>query len=195
MNDQPFTRIRPEYETNGTLRYAPISDEFAVPVRFVADSETVSLRVEIDSDGHPRCRAVQVRGERLTSDDLRLPLARLLRQAVAGAAVPVTPGATGEVDPGAVLAGLLRRGGRERDFYTQFVNDTDRPRRGAPVTDEHLQRVAAVYRAALDRGDPPTQTVADAMHASRPTAARWVAKARERGMLGAALRARAGEAH
>jgi hypothetical protein len=50
-----------------------------------------------------------------------------------------------------------------------------------------------VYRAAVENGDPPTQTIADVMHASRPTAARWVAKARERGMLGESLPGKAGE--
>ena len=61
------------------------------------------------------------------------------------------------------------------------------------MTDEQLQRVATVYRAAIGRGDPPTQTIAAVMHASRPTAARWVARARDRGMLGESLRGRAGE--
>jgi hypothetical protein len=78
-------------------------------------------------------------------------------------------------------------------FYERYAKDARRPRRGSPVTDEHLRRVAALYRAALERGDPPTQTVGDEMHAGRSTAARWVAKARERGLLGEALPGKAGE--
>jgi hypothetical protein len=116
-----------------------------------------------------------------------------MRAAVAGAVVAVTPGADGNVDPGAVLVGLLGRGKRERDFYRRYVDDDDRPRRGAAVSDDRLRRVAGVYRAALENGDPPTQTVADVLHASRPTAARWVAAARERGLLGAAVPGKAGE--
>jgi hypothetical protein len=193
MSEQPVFTIRPEYETNGRLQFIPVTDEFAVPRRFVAENETVSLHIEIADDGNPRCRAVEVRGEHLSSDDLRLPLVRLVRHAVASAAVAVTPDADGDISGVAVLAGLLQRGKRELDFYQRYTSDTDQPRRGQSVPDERLWRVAGLYREALERGDPPTQTVADVMHASRPTAARWVAAARTRGMLGAAVRGRGGE--
>jgi hypothetical protein len=193
MDDQPAFRIRPQYDANDNLQFAAVSDDFAVPRRFFAENETVSLLIEIADDGQPRCRSVEIRGEQLSSDDLRLPLARLVRHATASAIVGVTPGADGNISGAALVTGLLRRGNRERDFYQQYTSDTDRPRRGQPVPDERLQRVAGLYREALDRGDPPTQTVADVMHASRPTAARWVAAARDRGLLGAAVRGRAGE--
>ena len=194
MGDEPFAQIRPEYENDGTLRYIPIGEGFAVPRRFWADSDSVSVCVEVhDDQGQAHCVAIEVRGDRLTSADLRLPLARLVRRAVAGAAVAVNPGAGGTIDQLAVLNGLLRRGKRELDVYQRYVDGADRPRRGRPVSDDHLRRVAKVYRDAVQRGDPPTQTVADTMHASRATAARWVTRARERGMLGAAAPGKAGE--
>lgn len=193
LKDQPFTQIRPEYESDGTLRYVPITNEFAVPRRFIASNDSLSVRIEVDDAGQAHCDAVEIRGQQLTSADLRLPLARLIRQAVAGAAVALTIGSAGPVDAGAVVFGLARRGERERDFYRRYVNDTDRPRRGRTVTDEHLQRVADVYRAAVEHGDPPTRTIADTMHASRATAGRWVTQARKRGLLGAAVHGKVGE--
>lgn len=54
------------------------------------------------------------------------------------------------------------------------------------LTDEHLSEVASIYRAAL--GDPskrhrPTQAVADEMNTSGSSAAKWVMKARRKGLL------------
>lgn len=76
----------------------------------------------------------------------------------------------------------------------RYAKGGRRPRQGSPVTDHQLGEVAQLYRAAIAQGVPPTQTIADEMHAARSTAARWVGKARERGFLGAALPGRAGEA-
>ena len=59
--------------------------------------------------------------------------------------------------------------------------------------DDKLRRLADLYRTALANGDPPTQTAADALGVPRSTVARWVAKARERGLLGAATPGKAGE--
>ncbi len=80
------------------------------------------------------------------------------------------------------------------EFYKRHVKDPRRPRRGSPVSDGDLREVAKLYRTAYERDDPPTRTIADTMHVSRPTAARWVGKARERGFLGKAKRGQAGEA-
>ncbi len=102
------------------------------------------------------------------------------------------------------LEDAVPRGGRPQpvalttadraEFYEQFAAGARLPRQGSPLTDENLHQVAELYRAAVEHGDPPTQTVADAMHAARSTAARWVAAARERGFLGPAVRGRGGEA-
>jgi hypothetical protein len=194
MTDHPYTKIRPHREDDRTISLVTLRDGFAVPRRFTARGETVSLDVEVDTDGTVACRAIEVRaadGEAVTGETLRrLPVAKLTRQAVAGAArlyQPVTDGGP----PIFHLTGAPVRA--HADFYNSYTRDARRPRRGSPLTPQHLAQVAALYRAALQRGDPPTQTIASEMHAARSTAARWVALAREQGLLGASLPGQAGE--
>jgi hypothetical protein len=75
------------------------------------------------------------------------------------------------------------------DAYMEEVKPVE-PRRGRALGDGHYAQVAEVYRAALDAQKNPTQAVADAFGLDsthqRRTAARWVEKAREKGMLGPA---------
>jgi len=78
-------------------------------------------------------------------------------------------------------------------FYDRLADGARGPRRGSPITEEHLVKVGTIHRAAVKQGDPPTQAVADAMHAARSTAARWVMLARKGGFLAPAIRGRAGE--
>ncbi len=62
------------------------------------------------------------------------------------------------------------------------------------MSDDHLREVANVYRNAMKAGRrDPVNAVREAMHASRPTAGRWVAQAREKGFLGRALEKQPGE--
>jgi hypothetical protein len=70
-----------------------------------------------------------------------------------------------------------------------------RPRRGrgATITDEFLTGVAATYRAAMERGEPPTKAVMETYITSRPTAGRWVHQARARGLLGKTTPRKPGE--
>lgn len=70
---------------------------------------------------------------------------------------------------------------------------TRAPRKRGPITDDVLREVAAVYRAASFAGPAPTNAVRDQMGVSRATAGRWVAMARERGLLGKASPGVAGE--
>lgn len=58
-------------------------------------------------------------------------------------------------------------------------------REAGPVT-ETLQVVAQVYQAAYVLGDKPAKAVQEAFDVPRPTADRWIRKARDRGFLGAA---------
>ena len=53
------------------------------------------------------------------------------------------------------------------------------------MSKEHLISVADVYSLALALGQNPLEVVADVLKASTSTAARWVRKAREHGMLAA----------
>lgn len=191
----PFTRIRQRREEDGTITFVPLGSDFAAPRRFVASGDLISLDIEVSRDGIGRCLAVEVRaGSRsdpLTSASLRLPLATLTRQAVAAAARMYTP--VGESDQ-PVFRLLSTPSDAGEDFYQGFTEKARRPRSGSPLTDDHLRQVAELYRAAVKRGDPPDETIAREMHAARSTAARWVAKARERGILGPSVRGRAGEA-
>jgi hypothetical protein len=65
--------------------------------------------------------------------------------------------------------------------------------RGKRLSNELLAQVADTYRDALSRGLSPTDTVAADFPTSRSTAGRWVMEARRRGLLGPAVRGRAGE--
>ena len=48
---------------------------------------------------------------------------------------------------------------------------------------EHYQQVAEIYDEAIDAGDPPTQSVAEAFDVPYTTAARWVRRTRVLGLL------------
>ena len=50
-------------------------------------------------------------------------------------------------------------------------------------TPEHYTQVAEVYDEAIEAGDPPTQSVAEAFDVPYTTAARWVRRARQLGAL------------
>lgn len=189
MELTPFT-IRPLPET-GPRTFVQL-DGFAVWQHFIAVSEGVSLEIKITDRGEPLCIGVTVRDEEgVNSEALRrVPVARLVKEAFAVAASKVETEKDGQPIPRMVGTSA---GDRAR-FYERFAKDVRQPRSGSPLTDEHLAQVAELYRAAVEREDAPTQTVADAMHVTRPTAGRWVAKARERGLLGPAKRGRGGEA-
>lgn len=62
-------------------------------------------------------------------------------------------------------------------------------------TDRALRKVAALYRVAYMCGLAPTATVTETMGLKRPTAANWIGRARDRGLLGPTSERRAGEYH
>lgn len=53
------------------------------------------------------------------------------------------------------------------------------------ITREHLAKVADVYAVALAEGEPPTRAVADHFEVPHSTAAKWVTRTREIGLLAA----------
>jgi hypothetical protein len=148
--------------------------------------------IEVDDYGRPHCKRFEVRalgdGE-VTGAMLRqIPVAEWVGKSLAAIAFEVHP-------PDAKDERVRLTPGVPPAEVTGFRENMRRPRRGSPLTDEHLQQVADLYRDALARRLPnPTETIADDMHAARSTAARWVALARQRGLLGESLRGRAGEA-
>jgi hypothetical protein len=158
----------------------------------------VELVIEVEDDrGAARCRELYVTPHEedgtVTKQTLsKLPVDALVRYAIAALAMPLKTAPDGTLIQD--FAQAAARGGAIIGVYERFARATRRPRSGSPLTDENLRKVATVYRAAVENGHPPTKTVAEAMHVARSTAARWVAKSRERGFLGPALGTRAGEA-
>lgn len=177
------------------LQLAPIDDDYALPRHFWITTDLeggakARLDVAVDDRGSVRCMRVEVLAPEdggVTTEMLRnVPVARLLRL-----------GATSK------LMKYRRKAGRvtgvtetdneeKRQFYQRYA-DARRPKQGKAITDETLGRVAKIYRAAVGSGTP-TKAVAEAMNVPRSTAARWVTKARERGILRPALHGRSGEA-
>jgi len=112
-------------------------------------------------------------GPPVTSDGLRdVPVASLLRQAAQQMLVGLE-----DVDDDS--SGALV------DDVQGLLNDAQ--------SETRLRAIARSYRVAALLGDPPTQAVADAFGVARSTAGRWIAQAREMGVLGPALPRRAGE--
>lgn len=180
-------------------RFTATAENVVIDPAFDPDAEgqpghKLEIEIAVDDRGVPRCRGLAIRayddGPEVTGDLLRrLPIRRLVKEATGVAASVVAL----EVAPGGGGAHLYIPSPPERrEIYGQFTDDARRPRRGSPITDQNLRGVAGLYRAALDNGDPPTQTIVDKMHVARSTASRWVAAARERGFLGPATRGGAG---
>ena len=193
MNEEDlFDAITPLPE-GGPWELVELQEGFAVPRRFVASGEEISIEVEINDAGHAVVRRLEVRdrdGSGLTSEAVRkFAVGRLRRKAVAAASRPYEAGRDGE-PVFRIISGLTPEA---VEFYRSYVREDRRPRRGALVQDSDLQAAVDIYRAALERGDPPTQAVAKGLSVSRPTASRRLEKAREKGLMGPALPGRAGE--
>jgi hypothetical protein len=163
----------------------------------LAEAE-VTLDVDVDDQGVATCRRIELSAELVNGELLRrVPVGRLVAAAMTAAHFRFVPrdepsGGALRIDFGEKIA-RLPSGAESVEFYERYAQNARRPRRGSPLTEENLRQVADLYRAAMRRGDPPTQTIAQAMHITRSTASRWVAAAREKELLGKALRGRAGE--
>lgn len=151
----------------------------------------VELGVAVDDYGHAVCGELQVAAaalsEPITGEVLRtIPIRQLIHEAVAAAASKITE----TLPDGDQVLGPLTPADRE----SLDKGLGRRPRRGSPITEATLRDVASRYKAAVEAGKPPTQAVARELNIARSTAARWVAAARKRGFLGAAMRGKGGEA-
>jgi hypothetical protein len=138
----------------------------------------VELRFVPTSREHPRP---------ITASELRrFPLGRFIKTVLA--------------DEAEESRWLLRRGvadaAREREL-AERVALAERSMRGparggrTPLSIAELREVADIYSRALSSGRPPTAAVATARHVSHSTAAKQVAKAREKELLPPTTRGRA----
>lgn len=118
---------------------------------------------------------------------LRAPLDRYRRDAVGLVTHEVA-----EIRDGRAV---LRRG---EDTFDTFADEYDRvvrrtPHRGRKTSDDDLERVAEIYRAAVAAGRSPAKAIVAEIPSSEEHARRKVRLARERGFLGPAIPGRAGE--
>lgn len=179
------------------IEYVRTGEGVAVPrhfeVHFTSPAEplkTLRMTIGVSPDGVPECGEVAISSEpggpALQRADLPSSLKRLMDQALKWIARPAEFDANGNV----VRLGA-RSSGREA-----AVSGTPAPRRTARfLTPELLAEVAAIYREANARPRmgghlQPTQAVADQLWTTRPTAARWVMKARDAGLLDGGKKAR-----
>jgi hypothetical protein len=176
------------------MKWVVLSDgRTTVPSAFSATGEpfsdrpglTLVLDIEIDRWGRPRCVGLTMRpaeGGSLNWEPLKkLPLDRLVLQAT-----QVAASFFGSPQP-------TTDGGLRFDFYgtpeeriaaAEKVADTARRRPKLP--DDHLERVARVYREALEAGVAPTRAVAVELAGGwdrYSSAKRWVQQARKAGFL------------
>jgi hypothetical protein len=165
----------------------------ALPTNFLATYDDLALAARITMKVVVRSRPEidellferrdLLRSAPITAAELRrIALGEILREVLEKAAVLIDDAGDGHFRvPGD--APNTMRGGRRVG-----------PGRGRAMPDDHLRAVATVYRDALKAGRrDPVNAVAAEMHASRPTAGRWVGQAREKGFLGRALGKQPGE--
>jgi len=67
------------------------------------------------------------------------------------------------------------------------------PLKGGPLPVEVLEKVAELYRSALDRGAPPNKFVAQELGISQSTATKRIVRARREGLLGPTTPGKRGE--
>ncbi len=105
----------------------------------------------------------------------------------------VDAGALRDVPVSQLLRDAARDHFREVDAKAVGVHaDAEEIRQRGPNDDLALETVAVVYARAHAVGNEPTRAVVDAIGLPRGTAVRWINRARERGFLSEAQRARRG---
>lgn len=123
----------------------------------------------------------------LTTTSVRkLNLRRLI--AIAGDRAAGRPTKNHKLRPGVLLDAQARR-----ELRTA-LEGSPAVRRGKRLPDEHLEKVAAIYRAAIAKGSQsPTADVGERFFVARSSAGRWLVEARKRGILDPAQHGIAGE--
>ena len=171
-----------------TVRHASLDDPstqairvgpWVVPRKFRANVNHSSLPLEVDLEIEVDEETREVRSQQLICTDhqpgrgvtgaklRQLPVDRIVRAALAMAA---------ETEEGWSVDWLP--GGARKFLQTYTTADTTAR---WSITDELLEDVARVYNEAVGRRDPrPVWAVAEHFRRPRPTAARWVAAARDK---------------
>ncbi|MGH3722042.1 MAG: hypothetical protein ACRDRI_25010 [Pseudonocardiaceae bacterium] len=171
-------------EPLGSARdWVRVGDDLLVPPTRVTatgklNAEDPPLDVEIDvvpEDGRLVAHEVRVRrrpdGPPVTGEAIRsVPVAALTQFAAREVLRIVSIADNGEIS--AVPAGVPEE-------QVQYVRDHG-------LTDKTVEIVAHTYRLALLMGNTPTKMVEEWLEVPRSTAGRWIATARERGLLGKA---------
>jgi hypothetical protein len=162
------------------------NSEAVAPRQFSATIEepgvTYRLQIELDASGHSVCKSFHAESERVPSTSMP----RLLRLATAAAAgTGRYRGQTGErcwqID-GATAAEAHAAGAAQYKRIPTLRSDS-RP-------DRHLEEFVTEYEAGLDRGEKKSEALEGASSAcdfSRAKGYRWLADARQRGLLRAGL--------
>lgn len=176
--------------------YVHLDRDYVLPRQFFVTHQLdtggeATLEVATDDHGATRCVRLELHAPEdgsIVTEVLRaVPVGRLVHLGTTSQLLRCTEltGGGVKIEPADAE--------EQRQFYQRYSR-ARRARQGTPLTDDTLAQVATVYRAAASRTNRPTETVAETMNVARSTAARWVANARERGLLGPAIRGRAGEA-
>jgi hypothetical protein len=175
----------------GLVRVGPrelLPAHFWATIDAVGALPAVTLEIEVDVGGPPRCRSLTVTapdGTEVTSEMVRsVPVRRLVRDAAAGALEKF------ELNPDGTPRPAPMTGDDVFAFRTRLDGRREPGQVATRSDDELLTRVATIYR---DAPRAPTQAVASALQYSRAHAGRLVMQARDRGFLGPARRGVAGE--
>lgn len=184
-----------------TVSYVDLSNGLQVPERLKAEVTDIGIPAVIEievavRDGVVVCDRIALRsvegGPPITREMLRdVPIASLATALMANRSLisDFSHSAWGDIDKTRVFA---VHGDSAPDEVQDWVRTQTAPRRRHRITDEFLREVAAVYRRNID-GGAPTQAVAKEKSVSHSTAARYVAQARQRGLLGQTKAGSAGE--
>lgn len=169
-------------------------------IRGYADPGTRPIHLEPDLSVVPRF-TIQVRGEPDLAFDVRLTVVldveakRFVVDEVTASKRHPGPEITGEMLRAVRVQDYMRKGfqglvgvvaadGNLLLRETEMVARTDRLQLPEDVTTlGTLRWVARVYRVAALRSEPPAKSVAERLGLNQRTATRWIARARQEGLL------------
>lgn len=160
-------------------------DSTTIPSRLLVEDElegvALEMTVEVNRWGHGRCSRLvfAAPGGDIDWKVLRVPLSRLVAEATAWAGAQF--GAPKTTSKGVTRYDFPPADSEAR--YERLARNARLPRRGSPITDDHLHAVAELYREMVENGYHPRPVIASEWGVSEAAASKWIAMARERGIL------------